>query len=120
MLQSVNDTAAAEFAAQPVIMRERQAALKERYETDPETAMVTDHARSVSMHVPANQPLHGSVELGKASPQILDIALHEGVGGYSDLPVPGDMLCGAIAGCLDSVIRVIANHLAIELIDDAF
>ena len=115
MLQSVKNASAAEIASQPVVMRERQAALKERYAADPEAAMVTDHARSVSMHVPPTQPLYGTVELGEASPQLLDIALHEGVGGHSDLPVPGDMLCGAIAGCLDSVIRVISNHLGIKL-----
>ena len=115
MLQSVKTESPADIAAHRIVLREKQAALKERYAADPETAMVTDHARSLSMHVPPTQPLYGSVELGEASPSLLDIALHEGVGGHSDLPVPGDMLCGAIAGCLDSVIRVIANHLGIEL-----
>jgi len=117
MLESVKNTSAAEIAPQQIVMRERQAALKELYATDLVTAIVTDHARSVSINVPPAQPLYGTVELGEASPQLLDIALHEGVGGHSDLPVPGDLFCGAIAGCLDSVIRVIANHLGIELKD---
>ena len=100
---------------QPVQMRPRQAELKEGYEASPSSAMVTDHARSFSTRIPAVQPLYGSLEIGTRNAIIEDIALHKGVGGLSDKPVPGDILCGAIAGCLDSVIRVIANHLGIEL-----
>ena len=100
-----------------VKMRERQLPIRNSYETSPEKALITDHARSTASRIAATQPLYGSIEFGEHNPIIQNIALHEGVGGYSDLPVPGDIFCGAIAGCLDSAIRVIANHLNIQLAD---
>jgi hypothetical protein len=35
---------------------------------------------------------------------------HTAVGGESDYPVPGELLCAAVASCLDSTIRTIANR----------
>ena len=41
--------------------------------------------------------------------------IHNAVGGYHDLPNPGDILCAAVAACLDSTIRIIANRFGIVL-----
>lgn len=32
-----------------------------------------------------------------------------------DAPNPGDMLCGALAACMDSTIRMVADHLGVTL-----
>ncbi len=96
-------------------MKQRQAPLRETYVRTPEAAVVTDHARSVSDQIPATQPLAGEIEFADPSRTRLRIALHKGVGGTSDGPVPGDILCAAIASCLDSTIRVIANMLGVQL-----
>jgi uncharacterized OsmC-like protein len=98
-----------------VDMRLRQAPLRESYELDPRTAVVIDQARSCSKSIPATQPLYGTVVFDDPANTQLQVALHHGVGGDSDLPVPGDILCAAVASCLDSTIRVIANFLGIAL-----
>jgi uncharacterized OsmC-like protein len=47
---------------------------------------------------------------------VLNIGAHAAVGGYHDQPNPGDLLCAALASCLDSTIRMIANRLGVRLI----
>ena len=42
-------------------------------------------------------------------------SIHHAVGGYHDGPNPGDLLCAALAACLDSTIRIIANLLGVIL-----
>ncbi|HKJ46677.1 MAG TPA: OsmC family protein [Balneolales bacterium] len=41
--------------------------------------------------------------------------IHYALGGYHDAPNPGDLLCAALASCLDSTIRIIAERLRIRL-----
>ncbi len=41
--------------------------------------------------------------------------LHRAVGGEHDYPNPGDILCAALASCMESTIRMIADRLEIEL-----
>ncbi|MBV7328609.1 OsmC family protein [Chloroflexi bacterium TSY] len=36
-------------------------------------------------------------------------------GGDHDAPNPGDILCAAVAACLDSTIRIMAEHLRVTL-----
>jgi uncharacterized OsmC-like protein len=46
---------------------------------------------------------------------VLAIGAHAAVGGFHDQPNPGDILCAALACCLDSTIRMIANRLGVRL-----
>lgn len=94
------------------LMFDRQSPLAELYGRDPKQAWVTDAACTSSDHVPVQNPLHGHVTAGG---QDIPIALHKAVGGDGDGPVPGDILCAALATCFDSCIRVIANRLGIQL-----
>ena len=48
-------------------------------------------------------------------PTDLTFGVHKAVGGEGDYPVPGELLCAAVATCLDSTIRIIANRMHIEL-----
>lgn len=96
-------------------MKQRQAPLRERYTQAPAAAVVTDHARSSRETVPTADPLRGEIVFSDPANTRLPVALHAGVGGTSAGPVPGDILCAAIASCLDSTIRVIANMLGVSL-----
>jgi uncharacterized OsmC-like protein len=39
----------------------------------------------------------------------------EAVGGLHDAPNPGELICGALAGCFDGTVRMIAALLGVEL-----
>jgi organic hydroperoxide reductase OsmC/OhrA len=92
----------------------RQDPLRDRYRTEPERAQITDRARAVS-GVDLD-PFHGRVVPGTSGGEsVLRIGAHAAVGGYHDDPNPGDILCAALACCLDSTIRMIANRLGVRL-----
>ncbi len=97
------------------LMRERQAVLRESYLSNPELAMVTDYACTDSKTIEANHALHNTVSIDKHNMVDIVGGVHTAVGGDSDAPTPGDLLCGAIAACFDSTIRIIANGLGLGL-----
>ena len=96
-------------------MNERQAPLYEQYSVDPAAAIITDYAVTHSMRIPATDPLHGELELTHQRDVTVPVGVHTAVGGDGDAPTPGDILCGALAACLDSTIRIISNRLGITL-----
>ena len=97
-----------------VVVRARQDPLCERYKEAPEEAVITDRARTTGGV--DTDPFHGYVVMGyQDHGAVLPFGIHRAVGGYSDAPNPGDMLCAALAACLDSTIRIIANRLGITL-----
>ena len=98
-----------------VDMKARQMPLREHYVCTPFAALISDHATTRCDTVRPGQPLYGEVEFGDPGATRLPISLHKGVGGQSDLPVPGELLSAAVASCLDSTIRVIANMFGLEL-----
>jgi len=95
-------------------VRERQNPLRERYKTVPDEAMIVDRAKTTGGT--DNDPFHGRVVPGSRDYGITwPFGIHHAVGGYHDAPNPGDLLCAALAACLDSTIRMIADHLDIVL-----
>lgn len=96
-----------------MIVRDRQAPLRVQYKTAPETARVTDHARTTSTD--ASDPFHSIVEPMPGCGNTLPVGVHRAVGGQHDAPTPGDILCAALAACQDSSVRMVANLLGIEL-----
>ena len=101
--------------ADTVEMKVRQAPLRESYMRLPSAAQISDHATTRCDRIDPGQPLYTEVEFGDVNRTRLPLSLHQGVGGQSDLPVPGELLSAAIAGCLDSTIRVIANMFGLKL-----
>jgi hypothetical protein len=98
-----------------ISVNERQAPLRDIYAGDPDEAWVIDSA-STSLHkVPAAQPLYTHVTFGTGLPADLTVGVHKAVGGESDFPNPGEIFATAIASCLDSATRMIANRLDIRL-----
>jgi uncharacterized OsmC-like protein len=95
-------------------VRSRQEPLRKRYKKEPDAALVTDRARTIREDT--KDPFHGGVAPGSEDHgEVWGFGVHRGVGGPHDAPVPGDILCAALATCLDSTIRMVANHLKITL-----
>ncbi|MDZ7780753.1 MAG: OsmC family protein [Gemmatimonadota bacterium] len=95
-------------------VRERQDPLRERYKAAPEEAAITDRARTTGGT--NADPFHGFVLAGSEDFGVSwPFGIHRAVGGYHDAPNPGDVLCAALAACLDSTIRMIAERLDVTL-----
>lgn len=94
-------------------LRERQSSLRDSYRQDPTRAWVVDHASidSVNLH----DSFHGKVRFGSLSMAEVDFAVHGALGGPHDGPVPGDLLCAALASCQESSLRMVANALRVQL-----
>lgn len=100
--------------SQKIDVREHQNPLIKRYRESPQEARVTDHARTTGAEL--SDPFHGKVDPGSEDHGIIwKFGVHKGVGGPQDYPVPGDILCTALATCLDSTIRLIANRFDLRL-----
>ncbi len=93
--------------------KDRQRALRARYQTEPAAAWVTDQARTRSADL--RDPFHFVVEPKEGSGVQLAVGVHQAVGGLHDAPCPGDILCAALAACQDSSIRLVAHLLGVEL-----
>jgi uncharacterized OsmC-like protein len=89
----------------------RQEPLRRRYRERPEQAQIADHARAANID---RDPFHGAVVAGDGE-ALLDFGIHRAIGGDHDLQNPGDMLCAALAACLDSTLRMIAVRMGIAL-----
>lgn len=62
----------------------------------------------------AEDLFHGDVAPGKGFDTFWHIGVHRAVG-YYDLPNAGDILSAALASCLDSTLRMIADRYAIPI-----
>lgn len=99
----------------PINVCDRQAPLRETYNHTPEAAWVYDRANTLATEIAANHPIHSQVVCGEGIPVDVPISVHKAVGGESDFPCPGEILAAALASCLDTAIRMIANLKQIEL-----
>jgi uncharacterized OsmC-like protein len=95
--------------------RERQAPLRKAYVNDPSLAITTKHV--VSRQTDDTDSWHGVI----ATPQFPGMEWRYGidakVGGDDDLPNPGHLLCAALAACMESTTRAMAEHLDIAVAD---
>jgi len=94
------------------IVRQRQDPLRSRYRDAPHEAWIEDHALAASADA---DPFHGSVVAGEPDGPAWDFGIHAAIGGDHDRPNPGDILCAALAACLDSTLRMIAERMGVEL-----
>ena len=72
-------------------------------------------AHVIADRAPLDDPFHTLVEVGREHPITLRLGIDQHVGGFGDLPNPGDLLCAALAACEDGTIRMIANVLGVRL-----
>lgn len=94
-------------------MSERQAPLRARYRENPAAAMVTD--RALTTGAAPTDPLHCEVMPMPESNVVVPVGVHRAHGGLHDAPTPGDLLCAALAACMDATHRMVANMLCIEI-----
>jgi len=95
-------------------LRDDQRALRKRYRVAPEEAFVTDTASSVARA--GESPMWGSVQVGLVHHDVaVPTGVHRAIGGRHDLPTPGDILCAALAACVDSTMRILSNNLGVPL-----
>lgn len=95
------------------IAKQRQDPLRERYRTAPDEARIIDSAQTVTSE--SEDPFHSTVVAGEGHNAFWQVGIHRAVGGYHDCPNPGDILCAALASCLHSTLRIIANRLEIPI-----
>jgi len=90
-------------------LKSLQAPIKERYRTEPKTAMVTLHAEGkIGEGVTCN------VQTGKA---LVEAGLHPATGGNGLSACSGDMLLEALVACAGVTLRAVATALEIPLRD---
>ncbi len=96
-------------------VRARQAELRGAYRGDPAQALVTDRAWT-SGEGDIASPMLGRVHLGTHAAAQLDYGVHYAIGGTHIAPVPGDLLCAALAACQESSLRMVASVLGVRLL----
>jgi uncharacterized OsmC-like protein len=84
-----------------------QAPLKERYEAEPDTALVTLSAEGV-----LGEGVSCSIQTGRA---LAEAGLHPASGGDGTQLCSGDMLLEALAACAGVTLRAVATSLGIEV-----
>ncbi|NBC27571.1 MAG: OsmC family peroxiredoxin [Bacteroidetes bacterium] len=95
-------------------VKKRQRPLKDHYKEVPEDAKITD--RAITTGDDPGDPWHGCIKPGSVDHGVdWNFGVHRAVGGYHDAPNPGDILCAALATCLESTIRLIADRMRITL-----
>jgi len=94
-------------------LRQVQAPIKDRYRTDPGSALVVTAARSVASDL--NDPRHCAVAAVDFPDVVIRAGLHPAAGGAGDTPCSGDILAAALAICEESTLRSVAANMGIEL-----
>lgn len=95
-------------------VKKRQHPLQNHYREIPEDAKITDKAITTGYDL--GDPWHGRIKPGSVDHGVeWKFGVHRAVGGYHDAPNPGDILCAALATCLESTIRLIADRMDITL-----
>lgn len=98
-------------------VRELQAPLRQLYSEQPEEAITFKRVRAVN--AADSDLMHGSVVA--TAPEYDDVVWRYGtdrkLGGPHDAPNGGEILCAALAACMDNIYRMLADHLGVELVD---
>lgn len=94
-------------------LRERQAAIRQRYAADPEHAKIVLRVHSGASDL--SDPLHCRIVPEAAPERPWASGAHPAVGGAGDVPCSGDLLIGALAACQETTIRMVATNMGIQL-----
>ena len=94
---------------------ERQNPLCDRYRSRPEDALTVSRARTLAGA--SLDPFHAAVLAGGREEVPWRVAAPREIGGFDDLPTPSDLLCGALASCLGTTLRLTAARLDVPIED---
>ena len=89
-------------------LRALQAPLKNRYRSEPDSALITLHAHGVL----GEEAIACNVETGKA---LVQAGLHPGSGGDGSFACSGDMLLQALVACAGVTLRAVATSLEVDV-----
>jgi uncharacterized OsmC-like protein len=90
-------------------LKAMQAPLKDRYKTDPASALITLRARGR-----ASGGIACKVETGQA---LVEAGLHPATGGDGSFACSGDMLLEALVACAGVTLRAVATSIGVHLRD---
>jgi uncharacterized OsmC-like protein len=93
-------------------LRERQAPLKARYESDPDSAKLTITVRSTTE---GNDPTKARISTEAGGGVDYDVGAHPYAGGGGDLACSGDVLLASLAACQEITLRMVAAAMGITL-----
>jgi len=89
----------------------RQHELRTKYIHDPSDAITIKRVRTVQ--TASTDTVHGTVVPDGFASAVWKYGIDAKVGGLDDLPNPGHLLCAALAACMDSTIRMLAERLGV-------
>ncbi len=92
---------------------DRQAPLRRLYADSAEEAISVKRVRTVE--TPKTDVWHGTVSAIGFPDVTWEYGIDTKVGGDDDLPNPGHVLCAALAACMESTIRMVADHLRVGI-----
>ncbi len=98
--------------AEAPTLRERQAPLKARYESDPASAKLTITVTSKTEGIDPTKVRIGSEAGGGVA---WDVGAHPYAGGAGDLACSGDLLLASLAACQEITLRMVAAAMGITL-----
>ena len=95
------------------LVTRRQDPLRPLYREDPTEALSYKEVRT--LYTGATDAVHGRI-FPTGFPEVAwDYGIDDTVGGFDDLPNPGHLLCAALAACMDSTVRMIADRLGVRI-----
>ncbi len=95
------------------LVARRQDPLRPLYREDPTKALSYKEVRT--LYTGATDAVHGRI-FPTGFPEVAwDYGIDDTVGGFNDLPNPGHLLCAALAACMDSTVRMIADRLGVRI-----
>lgn len=91
----------------------RQRQLSTTYGRNPPDAITSKRVRTVQ--TASTDAIHGTVVPDGFASEAWKYGIDAKVGGLDDLPNPGHVLCAALAACMDSTIRMLADRLGVVI-----
>jgi len=95
------------------LVARRQDPLRLLYREDPAKALSYKEVRT--LYTGTTDAVHGRVRPTGFPEVSWDYGIDDTVGGFDDLPNPGHLLCAALAACMDSTVRMIADRLGVRI-----
>ena len=93
----------------PNELKNVQAPLKEKYRSQPESAMITLKARGK-----IGEGISCNIESGRA---LIQAGLHPATGGTGLLACSGDLLLEALVACAGVTLRAVATSIGVEIVN---
>lgn len=93
-------------------IRERQAPIKERFTTDPDSAKITIAVNSITE---GNDPMRVMLAADANPNWTWESSAHPLAGGEGELPCSGDIFLASLAACQEITLRMVAAAMGIEL-----